>query len=82
LFYLRLIIIQRQRSKRAKHQYAQVAKKNSQNKKSSTKKPEVRYNRLGIHIRNWWMVGGAMVSITFGVVVAATLFLEPAISKL
>jgi hypothetical protein len=28
------------------------------------------------------MVGGAMVSITFGVVVAATLFLEPAISKL
>jgi ABC-type Fe3+ transport system permease subunit len=82
LFYLRLIIIQRQRIKQAQHQYAQVAKKNSQNKKSSSKKPEVRYNRLGIHIRNWWLVGGAIALITFGAVIAATLFLGPALSKL
>ncbi len=81
LFYLRLIVIQRQRIKRAQHQYAQVQKKNSQKKNSSNKKPEVRYSRLGIHIRSWWMVGGAIALITFGAVVVATHFLGTPLSS-
>ncbi|MHC1740462.1 MAG: hypothetical protein AB9897_05055 [Anaerolineaceae bacterium] len=74
LFYLRLTIIQRQRIKTAQRQYAQVEKKNS------NKKPEVRYNRLGIHIRSWWLVAGALILITFGAVIAATKFLGPTFS--
>ena len=80
LFYLRLTILQRQRIKKAQSQYAQVANKNSQKKNSSNKKPEIKYNRLGVHMRNWWMVGGALVLITFGAVIAATHFLGPQLS--
>ena len=82
LFYLRLIIIQRKRIQKAQYQYARVEKKNSKKKNNSNKKPEIKYSRLGIHIRNWWMVGGALVLITFGAVVAATRFLGPTWSGL
>jgi hypothetical protein len=75
LFYLRLTVIQRQRIKKAQYQYAQVEKRNNQKKNSGNKKPEIRYNRLGVHIRNWWFVGGAIALITFGAVIAATHFL-------
>ena len=80
LFYLRLTIIQRQRIKRAQHQYAEVAKKNSKKKTGSGQKPEIKYNRLGVHFRNWWMVAGALVLITFGAVIAATHFIGPSLS--
>jgi hypothetical protein len=82
LFYLRLIIIQRQRIKKAKYQYAQVASKSSKKKGGADKKPEVKYANLGIHIRSWWMVGGAIALISFGAVVAAKQFLGPAYSNL
>jgi ABC-type Fe3+ transport system permease subunit len=79
LFYLRLTVIQRQRIKRAQHQYAAVQKKAS--KKGSSKQTEVRYNRLGIHIHNWWLVAGAIALIAFGAVVAATHFLGMPLSS-
>jgi ABC-type Fe3+ transport system permease subunit len=78
LFYLRLTVIQRQRIKRAQHQYAAVQKKNT---KKNGMQPEVRYNRLGVHIRSWWLVAGAIVLITFGAVVAATHFLGMPLSS-
>lgn len=81
LFYLRIITIQRQRVKRAKYQYAAVDKKNSKKKTTNNKKPEVNYAKLGVQIRNWWFVGGAIVLITFGAVVAATHFLGPSLSS-
>ena len=74
LFYLRIITIQRSRIKRAQYQYAKVNEKNSK-KKNNDKKPEINYSRLGIQIKNWWMVGGAILLITFGAVIAATQFL-------
>jgi hypothetical protein len=80
LFYLRLTILQRQRIKKAQYQYAVVAKKNVKKKNNATQKPEIKYNRLGIHMRNWWMIGGALVLITFGAVIAATRFLGPSLS--
>lgn len=83
LFYFRLIIIQRQRIKKAKYQYSAVEKKNSKKKKdTSTKKPEVKYTRLGIHIRNWWLVGSAIALITFGAVMSATGFLGASLTNL
>jgi hypothetical protein len=81
LFYLRLIIIQRQRVKTARYQYAVVAGKNSKKKKAAENKPEVRYSRLGIHIRNWALVALAIALISFGAVVAATRFLGPSLSN-
>ena len=80
LFYLRLTIIQRQRVKKAQYQYAAVAQKYSKKKNGSTKKPEIKYQRLGVHIRNWFLVVAALVLITFGAVVAATRFLGPNLS--
>lgn len=80
LFYLRLIVIQRARIKKAKYQYASVVAKNSKKKKNNQVDPEVKYARLGIQIKNWWMVAGALVLITFGAVVTATQFLGPALS--
>lgn len=74
LFYLRLIIIQRQRVKKAQYQYAQVSAKNSK-KKKNVPAPEVRYSRLGVQIKNWWVVAGALALIVFGAAVAATQFL-------
>lgn len=81
LFYLRLTVLQRQRIKSAQYQYAAVAQQNSKKKKNSGKKPEVKYARLGVHIRNWWYVGGALILITFGAVIAATRFLGPTLSS-
>ncbi len=81
LFYMRLIIIQRQRIKRAQHQYAVVSAKNSKSKKKKDTKPEVRYSRLGIQIKNWWIVAGAILLITFGAVIAATQFLGTTLSN-
>lgn len=75
LFYMRLIIIQRQRIKKAQYQYAVVKAKNKKNKKTRDKDPELQYARLGVQIRNWWLVGVAIVLITFGAVIAATHFL-------
>jgi len=80
LFYLRLIVIQRHRVKTARIQYAKMAEKNAKKGKGATK-PEIRYSRLGIHIRNWWLVGAALVLIIFGGVIAATQFLGPSASK-
>jgi ABC-type Fe3+ transport system permease subunit len=80
LFYLRLTILQRQRIKKAQYQYAAVAQKNSKKKKNADKKPEIKYAHLGVHLRNWWMVGGAIILITFGAVIAAIRFLGPSLS--
>jgi ABC-type Fe3+ transport system permease subunit len=80
LFYLRLTIIQRQRVKKAQYQYATVSQKNSKKKNNSPKKPEVKYQRLGVHIRNWLLVVAALILITFGAVIAATHFLGPNLS--
>jgi ABC-type Fe3+ transport system permease subunit len=80
LFYFRLIILQRQRIKKAQYQYAQVSSKNAKKKNSKDKNPEVRYSRLGVQIKNWWVVAGAIVLITFGAVVVGTHFLGTALS--
>jgi len=80
LFYMRLIVLQRQRIKRAQYQYAQVSSKNSKSKTGGDKKPELNYSRLGVQIRSWWMVGGALILITFGALVAGTKFLGPSLS--
>jgi hypothetical protein len=82
LFYLRLIVIQRQRIKKAKFQYAHVANKGSKKKSTSEKNPQVNYDRLGIHIRSWWLVAAAIIVISFGAVVAKTQFLGPTLSNL
>lgn len=82
LFYMRLIVIQRQRIKKAQHQYAAVKAKNSKSKKNNSKDPEIRYSRLGIQIINWWVVAAAIILITFGAVIAATQFLGPTYSTL
>jgi sterol desaturase/sphingolipid hydroxylase (fatty acid hydroxylase superfamily) len=75
VFYMRLIIIQRQRIKKAQYQYAVVQAKNKKSKKTREKNPEVQYARLGVQIKNWWLVGVSLVLITFGAVIAATHFL-------
>ena len=80
LFYLRLIVIQRHRVKTARIQYAQMAEKNAKKKGGAAAKPEIRYSRLGIHIRNWWLVGAALTLIIFGGVIVATQFLGPSLS--
>lgn len=81
LFYLRLIVIQRHRVQTARYQYAQMEKKNEKKNSKTGQKPEVRYARLGIHFRNWWFVGLALILITFGAAVAATKFLGPSLSN-
>jgi hypothetical protein len=82
LFYLRLIVIQRHRVKTARYQYAEVEKKNAKKKGKANQKPELNYARLGIHIRNWWLVALALTLITFGAVVTATQILGPTLSNL
>jgi hypothetical protein len=81
LFYLRLIVIQRHRVKTARYQYAQVEKKNSKKKSGANPKPEVKYARLGIHIRSWVLIGVALFLITFGALMIASQFLGPSLSK-
>jgi hypothetical protein len=72
LFYLRLIGLQRNRIKKAQHQYAEVSSRNAKKKSAGDKKPELRYARLGVNIRNWWMVVPGILLITFGAAIAAT----------
>lgn len=68
VFYLRLIILQRQRIKKARVQYAKADKK--LNKKSAEgKKPELRYSKMGVQIRNWWLAGSGIVLIIAGAAV-------------
>jgi hypothetical protein len=65
VFYLRLIILQRQRIKKARVQYAKADKKLNK-KNSDSKKPEIRYSKMGVQVRNWWLVGGGIVLIILG----------------
>lgn len=81
VFYLRLITIQRERIKRAQYQYRKVVEKNSKKKNSSGEKPEIKYERLGIHIRSWWLVGSGLALLLFGAVIAATKFPGPSLSN-
>jgi len=80
LFYMRLIILQRQRIKKAQYQYAQVSSKISKKKTGKDVKPEIKYSRLGVQIKNWWVIAGAIILITFGAVVVGTQFLGASLS--
>lgn len=66
IFYLRLIIIQRQRIKQARYQYAQVSAKLGKKKSTADTKPEVRYSKLGVQVRNWWLMGAGIIALMAG----------------
>jgi hypothetical protein len=79
LFYLRLIILQRQKVKVGRLQYSAA----DQARKKKKKEPEpldVRWGALGVRVRNWWLMGAGIILIAFGAVVAATHFLSPSLS--
>lgn len=69
IFYLRLIIIQRQRIKKARYQYAQVSEKLGKKKGTAGSKPEIRYSKLGVQVRNWWLMGAGIVLLMAGAAV-------------
>lgn len=79
LFYLRLIILQRQKVKIGRLQYS-AADQARKKKKKETEPLDVRWGALGVRVRNWWFVGGGILLIIFGVIVAATHFLSPSLN--
>jgi ABC-type Fe3+ transport system permease subunit len=69
LFYLRLIIIQRQRIKKARYQYSEVSKQLAKKKSTGETKPTVQYAKLGVQIRNWLLFSTGLAVMLFGAVV-------------
>jgi len=78
LFYLRLIVLQRQKVKTAKVQYSAVEK--AKKKKGSETPPEVNWTAVGIRVRNWWIGGAGLLLIVLGAILAGTGFAGPSIS--
>lgn len=79
LFYLRLIILQRQKVKVARVQYSAAEK--ARNKKNKESEPlEVRWGVLGVRVRNWWLMGAGIALVAFGAVIVGTQFLSPSLN--
>lgn len=78
LFYLRLIVGQRQRTKTARLQYEAVAQKAK--KKKNIADPQVKWENVGVHVRSWLLFAVGAVLIIFGAVVYGTRFLGPSLS--
>lgn len=79
LFYLRLIVNQKGRSKTARLQYAAVSEKSK--KKKNVPEPQVKWENIGVRVRNWWLIGVGAVLILFGAVVYGTNFLGASLSS-
>ncbi len=79
LFYLRLIILQRQKVKTAKMQYAAVDK--ARKKKGEQQPPEVRWSAMGVRVVNWWFGGVGLLLIAFGAAIAGAQFLSPSLNS-
>lgn len=78
LFYLRLIVNQKGRSKTARLQYAEAAEKSK--KKKNVPEPQVKWENVGVRVRNWWLIGVGVVLILFGAIVYGTHFIGPSLS--
>jgi len=78
LFYLRLIVLQRQKVKVAKMQYSAVDK--AKKKKGETEPPQVQWAALGVRVHNWWIGGAGLLLIVFGALLAGTQLLGPSLS--
>jgi ABC-type Fe3+ transport system permease subunit len=76
LFYLRLIILQRQKVKVAKLQYSAAEKARSK-KKNHGEPLEVHWGVLGVSVRNWWLMGTGIALVAFGAIIVGTQFLSP-----
>lgn len=79
IFYLRLIILQRQKVKVARYQYSAADK--AKKKKNDDEPLKVQWSALGVRVRNWWIAGSGIVLIIFGAVVVGTQFLGSSLSS-
>jgi len=79
IFYLRLVVRQRQKVKVAKIQYSAAEK--ARQKKKNAEPLDVQWGVLGVRVHNWWFVGAGIVLIVFGAVLAGTQFLGASLSS-
>lgn len=81
LFYLRLIILQRQKVRLGRMQYSAADQARKKKKKTEDEPLAVRWGALGVRVRNWWLVGGGLVLIVAGTVIAGTHILSPSLTS-
>jgi sterol desaturase/sphingolipid hydroxylase (fatty acid hydroxylase superfamily) len=77
LFYLRLIILQRQRVKR--YQASRLASRPDKKKgKGSSQAAPTVSDQLGFRVYSWYMVGAGLLVLIFGALVYGTSWFTPA----
>ena len=59
----------RQKELEKKKKKEQKIQQKLNKKNAESKKPEIRYSKMGVQIRNWWLVGSGIILIIAGTAV-------------
>ncbi len=83
IFYLRLIIVQRQKVKRSKLVKSQaMSEKGKAKKRAQTAANRPIQQQLGFEIVSWYLVGAAILLVVFGALISAVSWFGPGVRAL